>query len=160
VLATIQNPLFRHVRTILGDEHEAEDALQEILLTISRKIGTVRDPKWFRAWAYRIATRDAVRIAKRGKRIPLMLDSTDLENVSVEEEVAPFDAVLMEKLPDAVSMLPPASQLVIRMHYMEGMTHTEIAEALELSVGTVKSRLAYGLAGLRARFRLDGPSPG
>lgn len=41
---------------------------------------------------------------------------------------------------------------VIRMHYLEGLTHLEIAEALELALGTVKSRLAYGVTKLRLEF--------
>jgi RNA polymerase sigma factor (sigma-70 family) len=45
--------------------------------------------------------------------------------------------------------LSPASQVVLRMHYLDGLTHVEIAEALEVAVGTVKSRLSYGLAALR-----------
>ena len=50
--------------------------------------------------------------------------------------------------------LPPASQFVIRLHYFEGFTHTKVAEALEISVGTVKSRLAYGLSSLRKIVKL------
>jgi RNA polymerase sigma-70 factor (ECF subfamily) len=60
-----------------------------------------------------------------------------------------FDGELIESLPDAIAKLSPASQIVLRMHYLEGLTYVEIAEALEISVGTVKSRVAYGLSGLR-----------
>ncbi|MCE7883443.1 MAG: sigma-70 family RNA polymerase sigma factor, partial [Actinobacteria bacterium ATB1] len=45
--------------------------------------------------------------------------------------------------------LPPGGQIVIRMHYLEGMTLPEIAGALSAPIGTIKSRLAYGLAALR-----------
>lgn len=152
LLTAIQEPLFRHVRIIVGDEHEAEDALQEILLTISRKLGTLRDPQWFRAWAYRIATRDAIRHSERWRRTPLTIESDDLDNMPSAGVDDDLDSETLAYLASAVSTLPPASQLVIRMHYMEGMSHTEVAEALELSAGTVKSRLSYGLAALRARF--------
>lgn len=49
-----------------------------------------------------------------------------------------------------IEKLPPGSRIVLRLHYLDGLTLLEIAEALELPVGTVKSRLAYGLAKLRA----------
>ncbi|MEO5903123.1 MAG: RNA polymerase sigma factor [Gemmatimonadaceae bacterium] len=152
VLATIQDPLFRHVRLILGDDHEAEDAMQEILLTISRKLGSLRDVQWFRAWAYRIATREAVRHAQRLKRMPMSLDADALDNIPAREDVR-FDVDILEELPAMITSLSPASQLVVRMHYLEGMTHSEVAEALELSLGTVKSRLAYGLGLLRTRLQ-------
>ena len=148
----IQEPLFRHVWAIVGDEHDAEDVLQEVLMTVSRKLGSLRDPQWFRAWAYRIATRDAIRHSKRSMGIPVSIDSDEIDNVPtgiVDEEP---DAETISRLASAVSALPRASQIVIRMHYMEGMSHAEVAEALELSVGTVKSRLAYGLARLRTKI--------
>jgi RNA polymerase sigma-70 factor, ECF subfamily len=77
----------------------------------------------------------------------------ELEDVALESDDAQFDPDLIERIPDAVSALPPASQLVVRMHYIDGLSHTEIAEALELSVGTVKSRLSYGLAALRTKIK-------
>ncbi|MEP6509030.1 MAG: sigma-70 family RNA polymerase sigma factor [Gemmatimonadales bacterium] len=154
LLASIQEPLFRHVRVIIGDEHESEDVLQEILMTVSRRLGGLRNPQWFRAWAYRIATRDAIRYSKRSRRGPQILDSSELDNLPSNEVDEVLDSETVAQLVAALSALPPASQLVIRMHYMEGMSQTEVAEALELSGGTVKSRLSYGLAALRAELPL------
>ena len=68
LLRALQEPLFRHVNAIVADPHTAEDVLQETLLTVCRKLRTVREPRWFRAWAYRIATRLAVRRARREHR--------------------------------------------------------------------------------------------
>lgn len=155
ILESLQEPLFHHVRIILGDEHEAEDVLQEILLTISRKLGTLRDPRWLRAWAYRIATRAAVRHARRVSRITVAIDSVEFESIPVDDRVERFDPELFATLPDAVAALPPASQIVLRMHYFDGLTHNEVAEALEISVGTVKSRLAYGLGALRKTVKAE-----
>ncbi len=73
----------------------------------------------------------------------------DLNLLAVEEPDEPFDADLIAQLPSRLDELSPASQIVLRMHYLEGLTHVEIAEALEVAEGTVKSRLAYGLAALR-----------
>lgn len=149
LLAGVQEPLHRHVCQLLGDEHAADDVLQEALLTISRKLGTLRDPRWFRAWAYRIATRLAIRHARRTRQRLEILDASELANVPAEEPTDRFDAELLAALATALDRVPPASQLVLRLHYLDGLTHVEIAEALELSPGTVKSRLSYGLAWLR-----------
>lgn len=150
MLSTIQEPLFHHIRIIIGDDHEAEDALQEILFTISRKLSTLRDPLWFRAWAYRVATRDAIRHSKRARNEPFTLDATELDDLAAQPIEEIFDADLVAGMSNAVDALSPASQVVVRMHYFDGMSHTEIAEALEISAGTVKSRLAYGLTALRS----------
>ena len=153
VLASIQAPLFRHICTVLGDGDAAEDVLQETLLAISRKIGVLREPKWFRAWAFRIATREAVRQARRARRQPQGIDADDLAAFPTEEPDVRFDPELLAALPGALDELSPASRLVLRMHYLEELSYVEVAEALEISIGTVKSRLAYGLAALRKLVR-------
>lgn len=149
VLAGVQAPLFRHVSVILGDEDAAADVLQDVLLTISRKLRSLREPRWFRAWAYRIATRAATRHARRNRHRPRAVDPDELVNVPIDDTPALFDPDEVACVRDAVADLPPAAQVVIRMHYLDGLTQLEIAEALEVSVGTVKSRISYGLAALR-----------
>ena len=145
-----QQALYRHVRTITGDADFAFDVLQSVLLIVVRRLGTLRDPRWFRAWAYRIATREAVRAARRRKRdLVLFDDSAEIEAAAETPLVDPF---LVRACADRLAALPPAAELTLRLHYLEEMTLVEIAEALEIPVGTVKSRLAYGLARLRERF--------
>jgi len=123
--------------------------LQETLWKIARKLPSLRDPRWARAWSYRIATREAVHRTHTEKRWSEAMRGDDLNFLAVEEPDEPFDADLVARLPSRLDKLSPASQIVLRMHYLEGLTHVEIAEALEVAEGTVKSRLAYGLAALR-----------
>jgi RNA polymerase sigma-70 factor (ECF subfamily) len=141
--------LFEHLRRVTGDAFAAEDVLQETLWTISRRLPSLRDPRWFRAWAYRIATRQAVR---RGKRERFWVVAERDESLASIEAVAKTERVepeLRAALHDAVGDLSPASQLVVRMHFFDELTFPEIAEALEIPLGTVKSRVAYGLTSLR-----------
>ena len=150
LLREIQAPLFRHVAFLLGSDESAADTLQDVLLTISRKIGTLRDPRWFRAWAFRIATRTAIRQARRLRAgyALVELEQADELEATVDRE-APFDDELLASVRGALDEVPPASQLVLRMHYEHALTHAEIAEALGISIGTVKSRHHYGLQWLR-----------
>jgi RNA polymerase sigma-70 factor, ECF subfamily len=156
VLRALQGPLYRHVLGLLGDADAARDALQDVLLIVYRKMGRVRDPRWFRAWAYRVATREALRRARRERGRPdaaLLADPAPY--LDAAEQLVPDEAPhaeLLARLPELLDALSPASAVVLRMHYVDGLTHPEIAEALELSVGTVKSRLAYGLTRLRRRI--------
>lgn len=145
-----QAPLYRHVRTITRDPDIAFDALQNSLVLIARRLSGLRDPRWFKAWAYRIATREAVRMAKQETRIRDVQDDAALADAieaPMGEEA--FDPGLVRACADRVAELPPACQIVLRLHYFEEMSFVEIAEALEIPVGTAKSRLAYGLARLR-----------
>ena len=62
------------------------------------------------------------------------------------------DPLLVRACADRLAALPPAAELTLRLHYLDEMSLIEIAEALELPLGTVKSRLAYGLARLREQL--------
>jgi RNA polymerase sigma-70 factor (ECF subfamily) len=156
LLRDIQVPLFRHVAYLLGSDEAAEDALQEILLTISRKLGGLRDPRWFRAWAFRIATRMAIRHARRLRSGYALVDLEHADELEAPSEPdPPFDETELLRLRGALGEVPPASQLVLRMHYEHALTHVEIAEALGISIGTVKSRHHYGLQWLRRRMAAE-----
>ncbi len=143
------NPLHQHIRGILRNEDAAADVLQEVLVIICRKLGTVRELQWVRAWAYRVATREAVRALGRERRArtdPLE-DWPDLPAPAPEEPVV--EAELLAELARRLDALPPAAQIVLRLRYLQELTQQEIAAALEIPIGTVKSRIAYGLAALR-----------
>ena len=152
-----QAPLYRHACAIIGDPDLALDALQASLLIIARRLGTVRDPRWFRAWAYRITTRESLRAARRRGRDRSLFDGeVPVETLGAaaagEGDAAELPPLWAERLAE----LPPGAQIVLRLHYLEEMRLAEIAEALEMPLGTVKSRLAYGLARLRALIAPDG----
>lgn len=150
VLRAVQEPLYRHVLAILRDSDLAKDVLQDVLFNVCRNVGQLRDPRWFRAWAYRIATREAVRGARRMQvRNEHFSGAEVLDSVEQPRGDELLDSELLAQLPALVASLSPASEVVLRMHYLEELTYAEIAEALEISTGTVKSRLAYGLTALR-----------
>lgn len=149
LLRDFQAPLYRHACTIVGDSDLALDALQASLLLVARRLKSLRDPRWFRAWAYRITTRESIRVARRrGRDRRLFDDGIDVEaldHAAPDEEASGPPALWTERLAE----LPAGAQIVLRLHFLEEMRLAEIAEALEVPLGTVKSRLAYGLARLR-----------
>lgn len=91
-------------------------------------------------------TREAVRAAKKRGRERLLVSDVLVETLDTP---APTPDELVGLFSEAMDRLPPATGIVARLHYREGLTLVEIAEALELPLGTVKSRLAYALARLR-----------
>lgn len=148
LLRALQLPLHRHISAVVRDPDLADDVLQEALWLVCRKLGGLRDPRWVRAWAYRIATREAHRRLER-ERVMSSIDDAALGDLELPAIDASPDDELLARLPALVERLSPASEMVIRMHYLDRLSIAEIAEALELAPGTVKSRLAYGLAALR-----------
>lgn len=148
LLRALQEPLHRHIAAIVREPDLAEDVLQEVLWLVCRKLARLRDPRWVRAWAYRIATREAHRRIRR-ERAMVAIDDEVLHDVAIPLVEESPDDELLARLPALIERLSPASEMVIRMHYLDRLSIAEVAEALELSAGTVKSRLAYGLVTLR-----------
>ena len=143
VLAALQRPLYRYVSRLVMRREIAEDVLQEVLFRICRKIGWLHDPELLRPWAFRIASRECFRHLRSEKR---------RGEEMLDPETAIWDGVTPgwePRLLDWIDALSPASRAVITLHYLEEMSLDEVAAVLEIPPGTVKSRLAYGLARLR-----------
>jgi RNA polymerase sigma-70 factor (ECF subfamily) len=135
------------------DADVAHDVLQDSLYIVCRRIGTVQDPRAIRAWAFRIATREAVRTAKRNRRHEANhVDALDELPADVGDDCA-LDDELLTELQQKLEALPKAAQISLRLRYLQGFTQPEIAAVLEIPLGTVKSRIAYGLAALRTMLQ-------
>ena len=148
VLAALDRPLYRYISKLVARREMAEDVLQEVLFRICRKIVWLRDPELLRPWAFRIASRECFRqLRSENRRGEEVLNLDTLETAAIEGIPQEWEPRLLDWIDD----LPTASRAVIALHYLEEMSLDEVAAVLEIPPGTVKSRLAYGLARLRRR---------
>jgi len=151
---SVQDPLFRYIVSLVRDQHLAEDILQEVFIRIYRKLSYLREPEAFRAWAYQIASREAFRHLNRERRwSDQVRDEATLTAVPASEHDSEFPREMIETLPQLVGSLSPASRAVVVLFYLHEMSLVETAAVLEIPIGTVKSRLAYGLETLRRSFK-------
>jgi RNA polymerase sigma-70 factor, ECF subfamily len=145
LLGIIAVPLRRYLVRVA--ERRADDILQETLFRIWRNLGWLREPQLFRAWAYRIATREAFRHMRRELRHEEgRADAAALEYFPAPS-ADPAERLLIES---TLSRITPLTRAVLAAHYLEGLTLEETAAATETPLGTVKSRLASGLRQARA----------
>jgi RNA polymerase sigma-70 factor, ECF subfamily len=152
LLQRIQEPLYRYIAGLVGAGPLAEDILQEVFLLIYRKLRWLREPELFRPWAYRIATREAFRHLKRERRwAETRVDESALADLPAPPRDA-FPEKWRAELPRLVSQVSPASRAVIVLHYLNDMPLADVADVLGVALGTVKSRLAYGLDCLRKQL--------
>jgi RNA polymerase sigma-70 factor (ECF subfamily) len=141
---------------ITRDHQAAEDATQETFLAVSRGLrkGRYEPGRSLRAWIVGIAAKRALNVA-RGRRRALRREErhamTDRRPQPGPRETAQHEEV-REHLAIALRDLSPKSRAVLDLHYREGMTHAEVAAALGIARGTVKSRLARALDALRERL--------
>jgi len=146
LLRSVQPGLRRYVAGLVGAD-DADDILQDVLIIVSRKLYWLEQPQLFRAWAFRIASRAAFRHLKRRKRwSEAAVEPSVLDGIAAPESVAP-DATILELLDS--SALTPGSRAVLVLHFREEMPLAHVAAVLEIPLGTVKSRLAFGLKILR-----------
>jgi RNA polymerase sigma-70 factor (ECF subfamily) len=146
LLRGVQPRLHGYVSRLVGAEH-APDVLQDVLISIARKLTWLADPRLFRPWAFRIASRASFRQVRREQRWRrYAADDADVDAVPAPEP-PPSDDVLRELLDSPE--LSPASRAVLVLHFQEELSLGEVAAVLEIPLGTAKSRLAYGLKALR-----------
>jgi len=148
VLRSVQPAVHRYVVRLVGPDH-APDVLQDVLISVARKLAWLTEPRLFRPWVFRIASRAAFRQLRR-ERHWVQADEAVLEMIPAPPP--PSEDALRELLEsDDVS---PASRAVLVLHFQEQMPLADVAAVLEIPLGTVKSRLAYGLTALRRHLSM------
>ena len=147
-----QGKLVAHAWRLTGDVEAARDAAQAAWVEIVRGLHRLRDDRAFSAWAYRLVSRKCAKqihgaIRRRG------LDSA----LAVEPEPelpGPDAAVDAKRLRSAIAVLPPDQRAAIALFYLEEMSVAEVAVALDVPAGTVKTRLMH--ARCKLRLALEG----
>lgn len=151
LLALTQRLLSPYLNAVAGDADEAADVMQEVLLTVYRKLHKLREPRAYLAWARRIASRTLVARLKALKQWETSSAALD-DTIAAEAGDDPLPEALV---PGILAQISPASREVLALRYLSGLTLREIAATLDLPLGTVKSRLGYGLQSLRRLLRRE-----
>ena len=156
LLRCIQQPIFSYLKQMIQDTAAAEDALQDVFLIVVRKVRTLREPSFFRAWVYRIAYRQALAVLRREKRWRKRdVEPQYLDGHCVDPTSGLGDMVERTEIESSLLRLSPKVRAVVSLHYLEELPIREVADILSIPVGTAKSRLTYGLQSLRGHLKLD-----
>jgi len=136
------------VYRMCGDAHVAEDAAQEAFIRAWQHLPSYRPRSPFRNWVYRIATNVAVDVLRREKET-VDIDTLPLIASNGGPEAAVEGQEQSERVQQAVLALPQASRAALVLREYEGLSYREIAETLDIPIGTVMSRLNYARNRLR-----------
>lgn len=151
LLSATQGWLHAYLRRLLGDPHSADDLLQAVFLLVVRKLRFLSEPRAYRSWVYRVASREAFRALKK-KRTSFRAMGSQAGDAEVPDptSISQTDAEPPAWLAPRIDQLGPNTRAVVVLHYYEGLSLREVADVLGLPEGTAKSRLASGLASLRS----------
>jgi RNA polymerase sigma-70 factor (ECF subfamily) len=140
-----QPRLHYFLASMVGDDHAADDLLQDVWLDVYRGLARLADPGAFPAWLYRIARHRALG-ALRKKRPPL----SSLEGIDVAEDgEEDFSAEDAEQVHAGLGQLAPEHREVLLLRFFEGMGYEDIVRVIGCPLGTVRSRIHYAKRALR-----------
>jgi RNA polymerase sigma-70 factor (ECF subfamily) len=147
--------VFNTALRVVNDRDEAEDILQEVFILLFRKIQRFRARANFSSWVYRITVNASLDHLRRRRRIPQPGAPTALFDSAVEigplslPELGAAHSDLACDITKALSRLSDRLRVVVVLRYLEGQSYADIAQILDCSLGTVKSRLNRAHTALR-----------
>ena len=150
-----ERELYSYLRRFLGNAAAAEDAFQATFLQVHLKCDKFEPDRKVRPWLYTIATNQAIDLQRRGKRHRLV--SLDRRDASADDDAGTLANLLESREPaptaglesdererwvhGAVADLPEQLRTVVNLIYYQGLKYRDVAEMLNVPVGTVKSRM-------------------
>ena len=165
LIAQYHQPLYSLIARSIHDPADAADITQEVFLKVFRSIRSFHGDASLRTWMYRIALHQASnqrRWWSRHKRQEVTIDSAESEGeddgyclgaLLQDGNASPYDCAaqgeIRERVEAALRQLPEAYRTVTVLREVEGFSYDEIAEILDVNIGTVKSRLTRGRQALR-----------
>ncbi len=167
LIAQYHAPLYSLIARSLQNPSDAADITQEVFIKVFRSIGGFHGDSSLKTWIYRIALHEASNQRRwwtrhRKQEVTIDIDPSsqdeDTETFSLRDSLAdqrdsPFECASQSetraRVEEALREVPEAFRSVLILREIEGMQYDEIAEILNLNMGTVKSRLLRGRATLR-----------
>jgi RNA polymerase sigma factor (sigma-70 family) len=137
----------RFAHTLCSTPEDAEDAAQEALIVLYRKIGTLRAAAALGSWMFQIVRNECIRRTRLALRRPIPVATTE----SSAEDAA-LARLELERIVDCVAGLPPEQRAVLVLRDIQGLSGAATAQALGLSRAAMKSRLHRGREMLRLRL--------
>jgi RNA polymerase sigma factor (sigma-70 family) len=141
-------------RTVLHEQHDAEDAFQNTFLVLASRAVTIKHSDTIGPWLHRVALRVARRV--RLKTAQRRAQERNWTTSEAEYHSDPPDFSLLRLLREEVSRLPDSYRLPVVLCYLEGKSNAEAASQLRCPVGTIKGRLSRARKTLRDRLSRSG----
>lgn len=150
--------VYRTALAITSDTDSAADLLQDVFLRLHRFAKNIDPSRPLEPWLYRMTTNLAYDWVKRRKRWPRPLDDLAEWLVGTGKN-PPYEAVERndewQQVQKAIAALPLTQRIVVALYYLNDLSLQEVADVLDVPVGTVKSRLYYGRLTLKKHLGLD-----
>jgi len=139
VYQTYSKAMFNICYRMMGNREEAEDALQNAFVDVFGKLSSFRGEATLGAWIKRIVINSCLNELKK-KKIHFVSADAEIADVEYEDYEADFDLEDIERIKNAIDILPPGYKIVFTLYLLEGYDHGEISKILGISEGASKSQ--------------------
>jgi len=150
LVAKYHQVVYRYAYRLSGSVPDAEDLTQQVFLTAQQKLGQLRKAEAVQSWLFAVLRNCFFKSCR--SRQPVPAGTLGLRIEAIPEEIPPREAIDRERLQLALDALPSSYRVVVTMFYFENCSYREIAEKLDLPIGTVMSRLARAKGRLRVKL--------
>lgn len=137
-----ERQLYSTAKTILSDDHDCADAIQETIVKAFSKIGTLRNDKYAKTWLIRILINECYTLLRKSSKLVPLEEMSEMAEMNADKNTDYSD------LYKALNSLKEELRLPVILYYIEDFSIKEIAQILEISECAVQKRLA------RARGKL------
>ena len=144
LIQQLEHSMYRMAKSMLHRDEDVADALQESILKAYKSLSSLREPKYFKTWLFRIVINECNKILKQRSGTEVVAE--------VPAAVASTDAYDSIDLREAVERLEEPQRLVVLLHYYEDLPLRQVAEALNISESAVKMRLYRAREALLRQF--------
>jgi RNA polymerase sigma-70 factor (ECF subfamily) len=157
LIARWHAPLWSFVRRLVGEDDAAKEIFQDVWVRVIRGIPNLRDGSKLRAWLFGIARRTLMdRLRQQYARSPTI--DIEIDELAADPS-ASDEAEELQQLEQALGELPILEREVVTLFYLQELSLNEVADALSVPVGTVKSRLFRARRLLRQALTARGVRP-
>ena len=161
LIARFEHPIYNLVMRLLNDPADASDVVQEVFLKVFRNVRTFRGQSSLKTWIYRIAVNEAYNQRRwfgRHRKQEIGLEPEEEGSLALRDSLSdpgrtPYDWALNEErhvmIEQALKDVNPAFRAAVVLRDIDDLSYEEIAEIMQVSMGTVKSRILRGRESLR-----------
>ena len=157
-----EKKIYTLCRRMCGNDEDAQDAAQEAFLSLWRSAKSFRGDASLSTWLYRLATNACIDLLRRNQRSGERVSLDDEETTFEIADTAPLPEQALERretqklISEGLAALPEEYRAILLLREAEGLSYTEIAEAMHMELGTVKSRISRGRMLLRNYLTASG----
>jgi RNA polymerase sigma-70 factor (ECF subfamily) len=142
--------VYGYAYRLSGSVPDAEDLTQQVFLIAQQKLAQLQRVESAQAWLYAILRNCFLKACQRRRPVPVSSLQLDIETIPAD--IARDQGIDRGRLQEGIDQLPPPFRVVLLMFYFEGCSYRQIAEQLDVPIGTVMSRLARAKRYLRSRL--------